>query len=89
MVAFLGEGLERFGLGNFAAGELLLVAGELLHLLLDFGQVGLGDGRRRIDVVVEAVFNGRTDTEFDARIEGFEGFGQQVRRGVPEGVLAM
>ena len=42
-----------------------------------------------IDVVVEAVFDGRADTELDARIERLEGFGQQVGRGVPEGVLAL
>ena len=89
LVALLGEGLQRFGLGDFAAEERFLVAGQLHHLVFDRRQVGLGDGRRGIDVVVEAVFDGRADAELDARVERFESLGQQVRRGVPEGVLAL
>ncbi len=89
LVALLGEGPERFGLGDLAADELLLVAGELLHLLFDSRKVGLGDRRRGIDVVVEAVFDGGADAELDARVERLEGLGQQVRRSVPEGVLAL
>jgi len=80
LVALLGEGPERFGLGDLAADELLLVAGELLHLLFDSRKVGLGDRRRGIDVVVEAVLDGGADAELDARVERFEGLGQQVRR---------
>ena len=89
LVALLGEGLEGLGFRDLAPYERLLVAGELLHLLLDARQVGLGDGGRRVYVVVEAVFDGGADTELDARIERLERFGQQVRRGVPEGVLAL
>ena len=89
LVALLGEGLQGLGLGYFATHERLLVAGELLHLLFDARKVGFGDRRRRIDVVVEAVFDGGADAELDARVEGLEGLGQQVRRGVPEGVLAL
>ena len=89
LVALFGEGLEGFGLGNLAADELLLVAGELLHLLFDSREIGFGDGRRGIDVVVESVLDGGADAELDARVEVLEGLGQQVRRRVPEGVLAL
>ncbi len=41
-----------------------------------------------VDVVVETVFDGGADTEFHARVKLLESFGQQVRRGVPEGVFA-
>ena len=89
LVALFGESLEGFGLGDLAADELLLVAGELLHLLFDSREIGFGDGRRGIDVVVESVLDGGADAELDARVEVLEGLGQQVRRRVPEGVLAL
>ena len=89
LVALFGEGRQRLGLGDFAADQRLLVAGQLRHLVLDGRQVGLGDGHRRIHVVVESVFDGRSDAELDARVERLEGLGQQVRRGVPESVLAL
>ncbi len=88
-VALFGKGLQRFGLGHFAADEFFFVAGQLLHLLFDLLQIGFSDGRRAVDVIVEAVFDGRADAELDARIERFERLGQQVRRGVPESVLAL
>ncbi len=88
LVALLGEGRERLGFRNLAAHEFFFVAGELLHLLFDGRQIGLRDRRRRVDVVVEAVLDGGADAELDARVERFERLGQQVRRGVPEGVLA-
>ena len=78
-----------------ASGRLVPGWEEQKQILLEegvsFKQNGCvgGDGRRGIDVVVEAVFDGRADAELDARVERFEGLGQQVRRGVPEGVLAL
>ena len=88
-VVLLGEGLEGLRLGDLAAQELFLVAGELHHFVFDGLQVGLGDGHRGVYVVVEAVLDGRADAELDARVERLEGLGQQVRRGVPEGVPAL
>ena len=88
-VALLGELFERFGLGNLAADERLFLTGQLHHLGFDSRKVGFGDRHGRVDVVVEAVLDGRADAELDAGVERFERFGQQVRRGVPEGVLAL
>ena len=88
-VALLGELFERFGLGNLAADERLFLTGQLHHLGFDSRKVGFGDRHGRVDVVVETVLDGRTDAELDAGVERFERFGQQVRRGVPEGVLAL
>ena len=88
-VALLGELFERFGLGNLAADERLFLTGQLHHLGFDSRKVGFGDRHGRVDVVVETVLDGRADAELDAGVERFERFGQQVRRGVPEGVLAL
>ena len=90
LVALLGEGLQRVGLAILRVRMSgLLVAGKLHHLLFDgFGRSASVMGVGRVHVVVEAVLDGRADAELDARIERFERLGQQVRRGVPESVLA-
>jgi hypothetical protein len=88
-VALFGEVPERVGLRDLGAHQRLLLTCELRHLGLDAGQVGFGDGDGGIHVVVESVFDGGADTEADARIEGLERLGQQMRRRVPESVFAL
>ena len=57
--------------------------------LLDLGEVLVGDlVLARIDVVVETVLDGGTDTELHAGIQFLQRLGQQVCRAVPESVLA-
>ena len=87
-VAFFREIFQGFGFRDFAAHQFFLVARKFLHLLFYLFQVGFRYRRRAVHVVVEAVFDGRAYAEFDARIEGFQRFGQQVRRRVPECVFA-
>ena len=87
-VALFRVSVECLGLRHFTAGNGLLTPGELFHFLLDLGQVRLGNGHRRIDVVIEPVLDAGADAELDARIERLERLGQQVRRRMPEGMLA-
>ena len=80
---------ECVGLADVAAHHVLFFGHEFGHLLLDFFKVGTGNGVfARVNVVVEAIFDGGTDTELNTRIKFLKRFGQQVGRSVPKGVLA-
>ena len=89
LVALLGELRESVGFRHLRAHHRLLVAGQFDHLRLDFRKVRFENRRRRIDVVVESLLDSRTDTELDARVESLQSLGEQVRRRVPESVLAL
>ena len=85
------EVLECIRLAYLLADELLLLGAELQHLRLDGGEVALLDDLTfgRHHVVIEAVLDSGTYTELNARIELLQGFGHEVARGVPEGVLRL
>ena len=53
-------------------------------LLLDRGEVVLGDRLGELEVVVEAVGDRRPDRDLHARVEAEDGLGEQVRARVPE-----
>ena len=78
LIALLGVGLQGLGLAHLAATNLLFRPSQLLHLLLDLGQITFGDGHRRVHIVVEPVFDARSDTELNARIECFQRLCHQV-----------
>ena len=83
--------LERFGLRHFTAHNCLVLLGQLAHLFLNLGEVVL---RNHLtlgghNVIEESILYGRTEAELDARIELLERLGEQVGRGVPEGVLTL
>ena len=89
-LATVAESLECVGLGDVGAHDGLLAGGELLHFLFYFGEVLVGDFMfAGGNVVVEAVFDGGAYAEFYTGIKLLKGFGEQVGRGVPEGVLAL
>ena len=88
LVALLGEIGHGIGLGDLDAAEVLLLAGELQHLVLDGLEIGIREGTAvHVHVIVEAVLDGRSDTELHAGEKGFQGLGHQVGRGVPEHFL--
>ena len=67
-----------------------LLAGELEHLLLDIGQIGVGDGlAAEVDIIVEAVFHGGTDAKLDPGIQGLESLCHKMGGGVPENALGL
>ncbi|GIV59639.1 MAG: hypothetical protein KatS3mg043_0728 [Rhodothermaceae bacterium] len=83
----VGQGF-RFRDGPPFVGHV--APGQLHHLFLDAFEVLRADlAPAEVDVVVEAVFDGRADAELDAGIEGFEGLGHQVGRRVPVGGFAL
>ena len=93
-LAFVGfaavtEHLQGIGLGDIAAHDRLFGACKLEHFLFYLGEVGCCNLIfARVDVIVETILDGRTDAEFNTGIKLLKGFGQQVRRAVPEGVFA-
>jgi len=71
---------------HHVAGRRQVLAHDLRHLLLDAGEVGLGDGLGEVEVVVEAVLDGRADGVPRARPQPQHGLRQHVRRGVTQHV---
>jgi hypothetical protein len=77
--ATVAEHLERVGFGNVGTAYLFLFANKLHHLLLDFREVFRCDlVFSRVDVIIEAVFDCRADTELHAWIKLLKGFGEKV-----------
>ena len=68
LVTGLLEVLESVGLGHVLTDEVLLLARQLKHPLLDLGEISVGDlTAAQIHVIVESVLDGRSDAELDAR----------------------
>ena len=78
-IAFFSIGLEGIRLGDVRTDEGLAAAGQLKHLVFNFLEVCFHElPVAQVHIVVEPVFDGRTDAETDARIERFERLGHQV-----------
>jgi hypothetical protein len=80
----VGELGLRVGVADLPAGEVLPGPDDLLHLLLEGLQVLGREGSLRVEVVVEAVLDRRTDAEPGAGEELLHGLGQHVRGGVAD-----
>ena len=89
--ASVAEHLQSICLGYALAHKLLLACSQFNHFLFDGRQIALFDCHAipRINVVIESVLNGRTDTELNARIKFLQSLCQQVRACMPESVLAL
>ena len=73
----VAEELQRVGLADVGTHDVLVLLHEFHHLLLNLGEVSVGQGvATGIDVIVETVLDGRTDTKLDARVELLQGLGQ-------------
>ena len=89
-VGSVGDHLFRFLTRNIDPLELVVLLDDPLHLALDFFQVL---GRKRlghVEIVVEAVVNGRTDRQLRVREEAQHGLRQHVRHAVavdPSGLV--
>ena len=74
----------RVGVADLAAGEVLPGADDLLHLLLERGEVLGGEGPLGVEVVVEAVLDRRADAEPRAGEQLLHGLGEHVGGRVPD-----
>ena len=86
LVGLIRETLERVGARNLLAHERLIGVDELAHAVLDLREVGLGDRTRQLEVVVEAVLDGRADRVSGAGPQVAHGLRQHVRRRMPQDV---
>ena len=78
------------GFRDVGSHHSLFARHNFLHFLFDFLKIGTCDGViTGVDVVVEAVFNSRANTELYALVELLQGFSEQVGRCVPKGVLTL
>ncbi len=79
-----GEQLARLVARDLLARPLATLGELAFDLRLDRVQVLLADRLRKVEVVVEAVLDRRTDGDLHARVETSDCLGQQVCRGVAE-----
>ena len=90
VLALVAEELQCVGLADVGTHDVLVLLREFHHLLLNLGEVSVGQrGVTGVDVIIETVLDGRANTELHAGVQLLQGLGQQVRRRVPEGVLAL
>ena len=82
--------LQRVGFRDVFAHDLLLALGKLEHFLLDLRKIfGRDLVLARIYIIIETVFDCRTDTEFHSGIKFLQRLGQKVGRRVPERMLSL
>ena len=77
----LGAGVV---VGDLAAHERLPLLDDLLHLLLDGGEIVGGERRRDVEVVVEAVLDRRPDAQPGVRVQLLHRLRHDVRGRVPQ-----
>ena len=75
--------LDSLGAGQLEALQLQLLLADLPHLRLDLRQVLLREGERRVQIVIIAVVDGRSDGQLHLRPQPLHGLGQNVGAGVP------
>ncbi len=83
VVLLLLEDRDRFFDRHVHPLDRQVFADDLAHLGLDRGQIFRREGARRVEVVVVAVLDRRTDPDLDVGKEALDRLGRQVRRRVP------
>ena len=78
------EELDRLVARHDRAGHGVIAFRDLLHALLDFRQVFLGEAALEGEIVVKAVFNDRPDGHLRLGEQFLHRLRQQVRRGVAD-----
>ena len=86
LVGVVGEQRQPFVGGELVALEGLVLGDDLAHAGLDALEVVVGERLAvgQVEVVVEAVLDGRADGERGPRVEAEHGLGEQVGGGVAE-----
>ena len=90
LLSAVAKEFQGFGLGDAFPYECFAACGQLGHFGVDGFKVAFSDGGAfgGYYVVVEAVLDGGAYAKLCSGVELLQGFGQQVGRGVPEGLFA-
>ena len=84
LVRLGGQLGARVVVGDHPAAEPLPLLDDLLHLLLELGQVLRGERRGHVEVVVEAVLDRRADAQLRVREQLLHRLREHVRGRVPD-----
>ena len=88
-LAAVAKHLQSIILRDVVAHDSLLAGYKFLHLLFNLWEVfGCDFVFARIDVIVETIFDCRTDAEFHTGVKLLECLSQKVSRRVPESMFA-
>src|SRR5579883_1602902 len=83
LITFFTEVIQRFFLGDFHAGEWIVLFREFLHLRLDARQIFQRDLSARVDIVIKSFFYRRTDAKLRAGEQRLDRVRHKVRTAVP------
>ena len=84
------EHFKRIFFRNALTYQSFFSGSQFFHLFLNSRQVTfLNHSFTRIYIIIETVFNGRTDTKLDTRIKFLQSFSQQVSTCMPECMLTL
>ena len=75
--------------GQLKALQLDLLLADLAHLRFQLFQDLRSDGKGGVEIIVEAVFDGRADGQLYLGVQAFHGLGQNVAGGVAVGVFIL
>ena len=84
LVRLVGQLCARVVVRDHPAAEPLPLLDDLLHLLLELGQILRGERGGHVEVVVEAVLDRRADAELGVREQVLDGLREDVRGRVPD-----
>ena len=84
IAATMAQAARKILAGDRAAAERLRGLDDPLHALLDLLEILRGERILDVEVVVEAVFDGRSDRHLRRRIQLFNGLSHQVRSRVAD-----
>ena len=82
--AHFAEMFNRFRAVPDFTGEGFIAVNDFAHLGFDLFEVILGERLLAVEVVVEAIFNNRPDSDLRAGEQLLHGFGQHVSRVMPD-----
>ena len=84
----IAEHLQSICFSNALSDYIFFLCSQFQHFSFNSGQITFfNHSFSRIHIIVESVFNSRTDTKLDTRIKFLQSFSQQVGTCMPKGMF--